>query len=100
MSCGKTAELIDLPFGLWTRVGLRKHKFSCIRQVARMCSHALWHHLANTIELSVCCGDAALCQITLTTCYLRQGGYVFVGVCLFVCLLVSNCAQKRPNGFT
>jgi len=26
-------------------------------------------HLANTIELSVCSGDAVLCQITLTTCY-------------------------------
>jgi len=22
-----------------------------------------WRHLANTIESSVCCGDAALCQI-------------------------------------
>jgi len=27
------AELIDLPFGLWTRVGQRKHEFSCICQV-------------------------------------------------------------------
>jgi len=29
---------------------------------------AQWHHLANTTKQSVCCGDAALCQITLTTC--------------------------------
>ena len=28
-----------------------------------------WRHLANAIEPSICCGDAALCQITLTTCY-------------------------------
>jgi len=28
-----------------------------------------WRHLANTIEPSVCGGDAVLCQITLTTCY-------------------------------
>jgi len=27
-----------------------------------------WRHLANAIEPSVCYGDAALCQITLTTC--------------------------------
>jgi len=27
-----------------------------------------WRHLANTTEQCVCCGDAALCQITLTTC--------------------------------
>ena len=26
-------------------------------------------HAANTTEPSVCGGDAALCQITLTTCY-------------------------------
>ena len=27
---------------------------------------AYWRHLANTIEPSVCGGDAVLCQITLT----------------------------------
>jgi len=27
------AEPIDLPFGLWTLVGRKKHKFSRIRQV-------------------------------------------------------------------
>ena len=31
--------------------------------------------------------------------YLRQGGYVFVVVCLSVCLSVSNFAQKLLNGF-
>ena len=29
-----------------------------------------WRHLANTIEPSVCGGDAVLCQITLTICYI------------------------------
>ena len=69
VNCAKTAEPIDLPFGLWTRVGLRKHKFNRIRQAAPMCCYGLvhWHHLANTTEPSVCGGDAALCQITLTT---------------------------------
>ena len=48
-----------------------KHKFSRIRQVAPMCPHgrAHWRHLSNTTELSVCGGDAALCQNTLTTCF-------------------------------
>jgi len=42
-----------------------------------MCLHVLirgrphgsahWRHLVNTIELSICSGDAALCRITLTT---------------------------------
>jgi len=31
---------------------------------------AHWHHLANTSEPSICGSDAALCQITLTTCYI------------------------------
>jgi len=30
---------------------------------------AIWRHLANTTETSMCGGNAALCQITLTTCY-------------------------------
>jgi len=47
VSCAKTAEPIDLPFGLWTRVGQRKHKCNRIHQVAPMCPH--WSHLANTI---------------------------------------------------
>ena len=30
---------------------------------------AYWRNLANTIEPSVCGGDVAFCQITLTTSY-------------------------------
>jgi len=65
------AELIDLPFGLRTRVGRRKHKFNLIRQVASICLHGMahWRHLANTTEPSVCGGDAILRQIALTTCF-------------------------------
>jgi len=39
---------------------------------------AHWYHLANATEPSVCVGDAALCQITLTTC------------CFYFTLLLSN----------
>ena len=31
---------------------------------------AHWRQLANATEPSVCGGDAALCQITLTTCWI------------------------------
>jgi len=70
VSCAKMAELIDLLFGLLTRVSRMKHKFNHICQVAPMCPHgrAHWCHLANTTEPSVCCGSAVLCRITLTTC--------------------------------
>jgi len=63
--CAEMAEPIDLPFGLWTRVGRRKHEFNHIRQVAPMCPHgrAHWRHLANITKPSVCGGDAVLCQI-------------------------------------
>ena len=50
-------------------------KIECLRVVAMetifgflyMGSH--WCHLANTTEQSMCGSDAALYQITLTTCY-------------------------------
>jgi len=64
-SCAKTAEPIDLRFGLWTRVGSRKHKFNHISQVAPMCPHgrAHWRHPANTTEPSVCGGDAVYVKL-------------------------------------
>ena len=30
---------------------------------------SFWHHLPNMTKPSTCGGDAALCQITLTSCY-------------------------------
>jgi len=70
MSCAEMAEPIDLPFGLWTLVGRRKHKFSRSRQVATMCPHGRvhWRHLADTTEPSVWSDYAVLRHITLTTC--------------------------------
>jgi len=70
VSCAKMAGSIDLPFVLWTWVCRMKHKFNRIHQVAIMCprGRAHWCHLANTIGPSVCSGDVALRQITLTTC--------------------------------
>jgi len=56
------AEPIEMPFELWTRVGRMKHVLMCY-------VGAYWRHLANTIESSVCSGDAVLCDIILTTCY-------------------------------
>jgi len=36
VSCKEAAEPIDLPFGLWTLVRRRKHKFNRIRQMASL----------------------------------------------------------------
>ena len=86
----KMAEPIDLPLVLWTSVGRRKHKFNRIRQVAPMCPHgrAHWRHLANTTEPSICGGDAALWQITLTTCYSISCTLL---ICVSLLLRLSYC---------
>jgi len=52
VSCARTAEPIDLPFGLLTPVGQRMHKFNRIRQVAPM-----------LIETSVYGGDPSYVKL-------------------------------------
>jgi len=94
MSCAKTAELVNLPFWLWTPVGQRKHKFNRIHQVAIMCPPmwAHWRHLANTAEPSVCGSDAVLCKITLTTCFIL---FAFSALTLLVCHQEDHLACKK-----
>jgi len=57
----KTSEAIEMLFAMWTQVGARKRVLD---------GAAHWRNLVNTTELSMCGGDVALCQITLTTCSL------------------------------
>jgi len=45
------AEQMEMPSGLW--IGCAKGTMYCMG--------AQWHRMANTVELSVCGGDAALC---------------------------------------
>jgi len=63
VSCAKTAEPIEMQFGVLNGVGARNHVLD------GMGSH--WRHPANTTERPVCSSNAALglCQITLSTCY-------------------------------
>jgi len=70
MSCAEMAQLIHLPV-LVVDSGWTKGTTSSV-VFARWCQYALMggHHLANTIEPYICGGDAGLCQITLTTCFL------------------------------
>jgi len=49
VSCAKTAKPKETPFGMWIRVGPRKH-------VLDGSEH--WRHLANTTEPSLCGGYA------------------------------------------
>jgi len=117
VSCAETAELIDVSFGLWTRVSRKKHKlviFARWRQRAHMGGHVR-RHLANTTEPSICGGDAVLCQITLTTCRSSSGSsyknkftdsvaYGLYICCLTVEVLCLHCfdavgwAEGRASG--
>jgi len=80
--CAKTAEPTRMPFGLWVWMVQRNHKLHGgpdppmgrgdfgvkeapvvkYRDCRELCKNRLSDRLA---------GDAALCQITLTTCYGR-----------------------------
>jgi len=67
-----------------------------------MCSHgrAHWRHLANTIELSVCGGDAVLCQITLTTCFCRpflKAGMLSLCWCRTYRLIRNKWSSRRRH---
>jgi len=53
VSCTKMAEAIEMPFGIWTQVGPRKHVLH---------GGAYWHHLANAIELSMFGGPAKMAE--------------------------------------
>jgi len=55
----KTAEPMEMMFEMWSWMVPGNHVFD---------AGGLWRHLANSIEPYVRDSDAALCQITLTTC--------------------------------
>jgi len=60
VSCAKTAKLMEM---LW---------LGDSDGPKEACGGVHWRHLSNTIELSMCSGVVAFCQITLTTCYSAQ----------------------------
>jgi len=62
VTCAKMAEWIEMPFGLWTLVGQRKHT----RILGGVHIGTIWQILLNHP-----CAAAMrhFCQISLTTCY-------------------------------
>ena len=77
--CAITAEPLEMPFGLWALMGRRCLVLDGVAEMLRDVAVATifgfvymgahWRHLANTTEPSMCGGNAALCQITVTNCY-------------------------------
>jgi len=62
---------------------------------------AHWRHLKNTTEPSMCGGDAALCQITLTTCFylLTFPISIFSSLFFFLPLPISYLPEYGPAPF-
>jgi len=61
VSCAKVAEPIDLPFGLWTRMGRREHKLKRSRQVAPICGYTKSRPQGRTthrLDDRILCGRA------------------------------------------
>jgi len=64
----ESQKLFAMATSLSCRVSAAKGRCHGKQFLAFYIRGAHWRHLGNTTEPSVCCGDAALCQITLTTC--------------------------------
>ena len=67
MSPAKTAEPIEMPFGMWTGAVTGNHVLNW---------DAHWRNLANMIEPCTLYSDAALCKIT---------PLVYINVSAFCC---------------
>ena len=76
MSCAKMAEPIEMPCGIWTWVSPSRHLLG---------EGAHWRHLANTIEPSVCVGDAACCQNYFDHLLMLYFAIFFRFISLFEC---------------
>ena len=89
MSCAKTAEPIEMPFGLWTRVG------PCTEACDRPSAHR--RNLAKTIEPSMCGSDAAFLSnyFDHLLCFRHQSGSIKRHRCPSVCLSVCRSVYCR-----
>ena len=90
VSSVKMAEPIDLSYGLWTwpkeaQVQLYLPGDS---SVPYMRAHS--RYLANTIQPSVCGGDATWCQIILTTCCCFGLRFVIFYVAIWRSRVINN----------
>jgi len=78
--CAKMAEPIDLLHRRPKEAQVQLYLPGC----TNVPSWAHWCHLANMNELSICGGNAAWCQVTLTACYYYC---YYIGLYQVVCLV-------------
>ena len=80
-----------------TQQGAAPVWFGCHLVCNRFGAH--WRHLSNTIEPSMCCGDAALCQITPTTCYVVgiNGVVMLWWMCAAAVTAMENASDRSSS---
>jgi len=92
VSCAKTAEPIEMQFGLWTRMGPRKHELH---------GAAHWRQLAKTTEPSNGihvrrrCGLSVKLLGPLVTCW--RSIVISTSVCVSVCLSASISPEPHAR---
>jgi len=103
VSCAKTAEPIDLPFGLWTRVGPRKHKFNRVRRHALMGGHigAIWRIRLNHSSAAAMRPYVKLLWSLVITFLVEQSwGEMYIGhgsLCVYMSVCVSICPSPHSH---
>jgi len=91
VSCAKTAEPIDLSFGLWTRMGRRKHKFNRIRQVSPVCPMAELNDLPFGLKFKSWSWSGVFSKVSIT----RLAVYAAYGT--LTCLRHSRQRAAQSN---
>jgi len=94
----RTAEPIEMPFGMWTWVGPRKHILD---------RGAHWRHLANMIEPSMCSGMQPFSKLLwpldyyfiCTYCMALFGSTVYAVVNLPVCPFIGWTDELHLSHF-
>jgi len=101
VSCAKTAELIDLPFGLWNRVGRRKYKFHRIRQMVSMCPRHSAMSCAKTAMRSYVKYFDHLSLVRIAVgYYVRSRADYCCRPSSVVCRSVCHTSEPCKNGWT
>jgi len=110
LSIQATITLCAIVASVWVPTGRWKPRLLCGSHTVRLQAEsvlawlaACWWAWAVCLRLSQGArkqqGTDRRFQLLVYDSYLCQGGYVFLIVCLSICLFVSNFMQKLPNGF-
>jgi len=99
VSPAKTAEPIEMPFGLTTLVGAENYGLDGGSDLP--CEGSILGGRSGGCKvtiLSMCGGDAAFCQITLTTYYFHKA-HVYSTEVAITFIVIIHSVHKRPTAY-